>query len=390
MIRAYHDPSLRHPVSRDGTWNAAVEFVCATGGGRDKPVYLHNPSSQTLLLKLQAQASGFVITIPPSVSVAPGVTRLDVGVTAGALPLPTVVDFRLTGTVDVSQTGESGYADLAYSDQAYTLEADRLAGTLLKAEATAFCLPVGDERFGDLNPGPLKDVPALTEYVASGMGFVDDDYKAGMVRFMAEHLRDWGVWALNKHHMFTSGPMRHAKARAESIGYNPPGVPALHPALRRRVYASAYEIARKHGSAEGIRAVFRALGIPQVQLEVWREGFTWYVRVPQWVANTYDIDFLGVLALYHVDPYCVVNIAVNETTLERDYTDLDYTIEPGPAVQPPDTGTGAFLLLEDGVSYLLLEDGTRIELEEAGGGEAGEVVTYGGEIVTYGGETVTY
>jgi len=390
MIRAYHDPSLRHPVSRDGTWNAAVEFVCATGGGRDKPIYLHNPSSQTFLLKLQAQASGFVITIPPSVNVAPGVTRLDVGVTAGALPLPTVVDFHLTGTVDVSQTGESGYADLAYSDQAYTLEADRLAGTLLKAEATAFCLPVGDERFGDLNPGPLGDVSALSEYVASDMGFAVDDYKAGMVRFMAEHLRDWCVRALKQHYMFTSGPMRHAKARAESIGYNPPGVPALHPALRRRVYASAYEIARKVGSADGIRAVFRALGINQTQLDVRREGFVWYVRVPQWIAATYDIDFLGNLALYHVDPYCVVNIAVNEGTIEHDYSDIDWTIEPGPAVQPPDTGTGAFLLLEDGVSYLLFEDGTKIELEEEPEPPTSNTVTYYGDDVHYGGEEVEF
>lgn len=353
MIRAYHDPALKHPISRDGSWHSALEFVCARNSTRTKSLYLHNPTSATLLLKLSASASGFIVTHPVSVRVAPGVTRFEVTLTAGALPLPTTVDFAITGVADATETGHSGYADVAFTDDGYTLEADALGDTLLRAEATAFCLPVGDERFGDLNRGPLATVDSYAEYIASGMGFVDAEYQEAVVGFLAEHLRDWSVWALNKHYLFDAnvGPMRHAKARADSIGYAPPGVPSLHPALRRRVYARAYEIARKHGSAEGIKAVFQALGIPQVQLEVWREGFTWYVRVPQWVANTYDIDFLSALALYHVDPYCVVNVAVNQATLERDYTDLDYTIEP--------------------------KDGR-------------ERVTYGGEEVTYGGEEVTY
>ena len=365
MIRAYHDPALLHPISRDGTWNRAVEFVCARSGSRSKAIYLHNPTSATVLLKLQASAPGFAVTMPESVNVAPGVTRLEVSVTAGALPLPAVVDFVITGTVAADDPGYGAFTESAFSNDAYTMEPGTLGGTLLKAEASAFALPVGDERFGDLNDSPLATVDKFTDYIASGMGFVDDDYRSVVVGMLAEHLRDWSVWALNKHYMFDAnyGPMRHARARADSIGYNPPGVSGLHPALRRRVYASAYEIARKVGSADGIRAVFQALGIPQIQLDVWREGFTWYVRVPQWVANVYGTDFLGVLALYHVDPYCTVNLAVNEGTFEWDFTDIDYTVEPGHAVQPPPIGMGGHLLLEGGTAYLLLGGGARIELQ---------------------------
>ena len=382
MITAFHDPALRHPVSRDGSWTRAVEFVCARNWTRTKTIYLYNRSSATILLKLEGNLSGFGLSLPPSVNLPPGVTPLTITVAAGALPLPTTVDFQIIGRADESRTGQSGYVDLDYTDDAYTLDSHKLGGTLLKIEATAFCLPVGDERFNDLNPSPLATVQDYAAYIAKGMGFVDSDYKKAVVDFLAEHLRDWSVWALNKHYLFNSqyGPMRHAQARAESIGYRPPGVANLHPALRRRVYAHAYEIARKHGSAEGIRAVFQALGIPQVQLEVWREGFTWYVRVPQWVASTYDIDFLSALALYHVDPYCVVNVAVNQTTLEHDFTDLDYVVEPGHAVQPPDP-SGSDVVYH----------GTPVEY----GGEqvvytSDRTVTYGGEPVTYGGEEVTY
>lgn len=353
MIRAYHDPALRHPISRDDTWGQALEFVCARSSATTRRVYLHNPSAATLLLGLSASASGFVVTVPPSVNCPPGVTSFDVTVLAGSLPLPTVKDFVITATVDTSHFNSDGYSGAVYSDLDYVLEMGTLGGANVAIEATAFCLPVGDERFNDLNPGPLQAARDYTEYIASGMGFVDDDYKQIIVGFMAEHLRDWGVWALNKHYMFTKGPMRHARARADSIGYNPPGVPALPPEMRRNVYANAYDIARKTGSADGIRAIFEALGIPQTQLNVWREGFTWFVRIPQWIASRFNIDFLGNLALYHVDPYCTVNIAVNESTIDREYSDLDYTVEPGLTMDA-------------------------------------ETVTYGGADVTYGGEEVTY
>lgn len=379
MIRAYHDPALRHAITRDGSWTGALEFVCARGGARTKTVYVHNPTGVPVVFQpVTPSAPGFIVSLPASVRAEPGVTSFQVTVTAGALPLPIAIDFTITAVVDASRTGFSGYADLAYSDLDFTAEGFQTADLGLKIEATAFCLPVGDERFADLNPSPLASVAEFTDYLASGMGFVDAEYRDAVVAFMADHLRDWSVWALNKHYLFDAryGPMRFAKARADSIGYAPPGVPNFPPRIRRRVYARAYEIARKHGSAGAIRAILDALEVPPQQIEVMRSGFTWHVRVPQWVAAVYDLGLLADIVLYHVDPYCDVDLRVHEGTLAEEYSENAYHIEAGPSYQ----GVGNVTYHGEPVTY----QGDAVVYDPPEG------VLYQGEQVTYDGEDVTY
>ena len=365
MIRAYRDPALRYPLGRSGTWRSALEVPVARGHSRSKRVYVHNPNGATYLAKPEVigDTPGFIVELPESVSLKPGVTSFTVNITAGAgISLPTTVDFAIqtTGETQAGTLGKSTFSGQAYSEFDYTMEGQPSSDIGLRFEASAFALPSADERFGDLGTSPLRDVTNFTDYIASGMGFVDEAYKSRIVQFMADHTYDLGLWALNKHYRLDPryGPMRLATLRAQSMGYNPPGVPGLPPVIRRRVYSRAFELARDTGSAAGIRGIFSAIGVPVPEIDVWRNGFTWYVRVPQWVAAAYSLQLLGNLALYHVDAYCLVDLGVNQDTQSGVYSNLDYTLDP-----PPNLSSG-MLLVEDGVSYLLLESGDKIKLED--------------------------
>lgn len=342
MIRAYHDPALRTAVSRDGSWGAALEFACGSGQSREKTVYIHNPTSVSALIGLTVgDTTPFVAFLPPSIRAEPGITALTIRVEAGAgIVVPTTMDFAITGSVLVD-VGDQTHADSAFSDMEHTQETEGLVGEVLLIEASAFALPTADERFGDLGDSPLRGVDAFTEYVASGMGFVDEEYRERVVKFMAEQLYDSALWSLNKHYRLDPlyGPMRLARVRADTIGYDPPGVRGLKPDDRRKAYSRAFQLARATGSKEGVLMAMSSIGIPVQEVLVWHESDldTWYVRVPQWVLGQYDIDFIGNLALYHVDAYSVVNIGVHDDTVGNVYSDLDYTIED-PYVPPPGGG----------------------------------------------------
>lgn len=382
-LRAYHDPALTRSITRDGSWARALEFPVGGDSRRTKGIYVLNNGKDPIPVRLEGNAAGFSLIMPPAVTCKPGVTRIPISVETGRWLEPRAADFTISG-IAANEYGQQPYSNDAWSEFSSTHESEAATGEVLRVEASAFALATADERFGDFGDSPLRSVGNYTEYLAGGMGFVDADYKNTIVNLMAEHLYDPAVWALNKHLLFNAlyGPLRFARERASTIGYNPPGIPALPPTLRRRVYSRAFELGRKTGSAEGIKGIFNAIGIGLTEMLVWRESFTWFVRVPQWVAAVYDIDFLGTIALYHVDPWCVINIATHEGTLDREYSDLDYTIEPAEAIQ------GGNLLLEDGQYYLLLEDGTKIILE--GFYSSVEPVTYNGEQVTYGNEEITY
>lgn len=364
MIRAYRDPALRYPLGRSGTWRSALEVPVARGEAREKRVYVHNPSGATYLVKPEVVGAtpGFIVELPASVRLSPGVTSFTVRITAsGAVPLPSVADFviRTVGDTSSGQAGSSAHTTDAHLDVDYTMESAGSGEVSLRVEVSAFALPSADERFGDLGTSPLRSVTDFTTYLASGMGFVDEAYRSRMVQFMADHTYDLALWGLNKHYRLDPryGPMRLAHVRPNSIGYDPPGVPGLPPPIRRRVYARSFQLARDTGSAAGIKGIFQAIGVPQPEIAVWREGFTWFVRVPQWVAGAYSLDLLGQLALYHVDAYCLVNLGINEDTQAGVYSNLDYTVDPPLAL------SSGVLLIEDGVSYLLLESGDRIKLE---------------------------
>lgn len=332
MIRAYHDPALLRPISRDRSWLAALELPAGPQHYREKRVYIHNPDPATVTLTLShtnADAS-FDISIPATHSATTGVTSFLIRSTVRpAAPLPSLTDFAVTA---------AGF----------------------RLEVTAFALPVADERFGRQDVGPLRDVNALTRYVASGMGFVDQEYQDSMVVFMVDRLYDDAIWALNKHYLYNPlyCPMRLVKARANSMGYDPPGVPGLPPQVRRFVYSQAFRLARATGSQEGVLSIFRAVGVQLMGVDVWREDFTWFVRVPQWVLGQFSSALLAVLALYHVDAYCIVNFGVQGDTLGNDYYDIRYT---GDGIAP--IGPGAnFLLLESG-DIILLESGSKVIIE---------------------------
>lgn len=369
IIRAYHDPALRRPISRDGSWGSALELPCGPNGRREKRVYVHNPSAANIITGLQIPTvSGFGIIAPSSVNLAPGVTSFLIAAEAsGTYSGPLAMDFTINGVVEEDSLSPGGaFSDSSFTDSDEgTYSGSNISASTLRLEVTTFMLPTGDERFQPGGLGPLRSTASLATYVASGMGFVDDDYKAGVVDFVTEHTYDTTLWALNKHYLFNANysPMRLSRNRAEAIGYNPPGVPAMPPIIRRRVYSRAYELARATGSAAGILGIFQAIGVPLTQVGVEREGFTWYVSVPQWVAAVFNADLLGNLALYHVDPYCNVALSVNEETTVGYYSDLDYAVEPSPAY------AGGSLLLEH---------------------SAGQTVVYGGSTVTYGGSEVTY
>lgn len=304
MIRAYHDPGLRYPISRNGSWETALELPMGPGRQRAKTIYLHNPDPDPVALDLSSVAppAGFTLELPDEVVAQPGTTPLTVSMSASAsIDLPAVADFAI-------QAGD------------------------LRLEVSAFALPVADERFARSYVSPLAGVEEFTDYLASGMGFVDAGYREALVAFMADKALDLAVWALNKHYLFDArfAPMRLAQSRALSMGYDPPGVASMAPDIRRRVYHQAFDLARATGSYRGILGIFEAIGVPLVQISVWREDFTWYVRIPQWVNVAYGTNLLGALALYHVDAYCTVNLGIHGDTLGNEFFDISHTGDAAP------------------------------------------------------------
>lgn len=361
--RAYRDPALAYPLGRSGTWRSALEIPVARGHVRKKRVYLHNPTNTPILLQpqIQGSTSGFAVTIPSGVTALPGVSSFEIEVAAsGSVPLPTARDFAISTVVaGAVEYGEAPFSDMAHSDFDHTLESGTAQSSAFHFEVTVFALASADERFGDLGTSPLRSVGQFADYIASGMGFVDLDYRDSVVNFMADQTYDLALWAVNKHYLLDPlySPMRLAPIRASSIGYDPPVVPSLPPPIRRRVYSRAFDLARKLGSAAGIQGIFQAIGVPLAEVAVWRDGFVWYVRVPQWVAAAFGLPLLAQLALYHIDPYCVLDLATVADTMGNIYSEFDYTLEASAPL------AGGFLFVEDGVSYLLLEDGSKIVLE---------------------------
>lgn len=361
-LRAYADPALRNLIGRSGTWASALEMPSARGQGRTKRVYVHNPTQGGILIRPEVltPTGQFLVHLPNSVMLQPGVTSFPVEVTVGGgVPLPTAIDFAIGSIAATGESGSSPYSGSAYSGSDYTQSASPPVAASLRFEVTAFALPSADERFGDLGSSPLRNTHQFMEYIASGMGYADGAYKALMVDFMADKLYDLAIWAVNKHVFLNPmvSPMRLASRRAFSIGYDPPGLAGLPPGIRRRVYSRAFTLARNTGSAQGILGIMTAIGIPASQVTIWRTGFTWEVRVPQSVIDIYGADFLAQMALYHVDAYCVVGFGNQEAAVGHTYSDIDYTVEASPTI------ASGSILLEDGTSYLLLEDGSKIELE---------------------------
>ena len=304
-----------------------------------KTVYLYNssPNPQTATL-LDPPLKKFVLDVPRSISVPPGITPYQIAVVGDSTDLPWVEDFVIR-FVGAGSQPPIGWTDFDYSDWNGLSAGEATAGQeAFRVEVSAHVLPTGDERFGPKIKSHVDNVQTFTDYIASGMGSYSREYKDEKVNWAASLTHGHALWALNRQYLFDPryGPMRHAENRARAIGYAPPGIGQFPPAVRRRVLSRSFEIVRNLGTAEGYKLAFEALGVSVAGIEVVHDSlnFVWRIRLPVYAAAIFDLDYLGTYALYHTDAYNVVDLALKESPEAHYYTELDYTAAPVPPPLP--------------------------------------------------------
>lgn len=343
MIRAFHDPDLRFPLTRDGTWRTPLEFAIGRGRARTKTIYLYNDQPATIVMSpLPPTTQKFVVNLPTSISVPPGVTPLPIEVAGDSADLPWAEDFVLRFVREGNEP-PGGFTDTDFSSwDAYSGDVAYSEVEAARFEVSAFVLDTGDPRFDPVVKSHVDSARTFEQYLASGMGSWSEDYRKTRVRFAAEQLHEFALWALNKQHLFNPlyGPLRHAASRAEVIGYAPPGIAQFPPAVRRRVLAAAFPITRNLGSEEGLRLAFEALGVNLAGIEVHHDSLNhlWRIRLPRYAQSIFNIDYLGTFALYHVDAYSVIDLGLREDYDSIIYSNIDYTATPVDAPLAPILG----------------------------------------------------
>lgn len=347
MIRAFHDPGLRYPVSRTGAWESPVELVIARGGTDTKRVYLYNDSNRTVQLQFETpHMEKFVLTAPEKVIAWPGVTEIDISITGSSGSLPWVEDIALRFSTEDFETG-SGFTDNnEYTEWAHIYDPMAARGPagsdFLRFEISAFILPVADERYDPDKPTHLASRHTLQRYVTSGMGTWAADTTDQELDLITDLLYESTVWAVNKHYANNPlyGPLRFADSRAKALGYEPPGINQFPPSVRRRVLAASFRSVRTMSTEEGLRSAFAALGVEPGNMTVEHDSlnFTWKIRLPFYALGIFNLEYLGQYALYHVDAYNVVDIGIIETAESFIYTEIDYMVPPVLGPLPPTEG----------------------------------------------------
>ncbi len=332
---AYLDASYRTTISVDGTWQRAKEVVV---GKEPRGVTLHIFSAiketQEFILRPPV-VKNFAHDIPSSITINPGANSFIFEVSFTGTQRPTTEDFLLRFVKPDKPVEESAYLDFDYASwDAYIGGGVDPDPEELRFEISLFALETGDSIFP--TKSHLDTLNTYAKYVTSAAGYPDDRAFSNAYGFIIEKMYDKVLWAVNKHNLLFPlvGPLRFARQFSDLIDYKPPGLNLYPPKVRRQVLASAFEIASLKGTRQGLALAFQKLALGEVsvnELQIFREHdkFAWYVRIPPYVAETFNIDFLGQFALYHVDAYSQVAIQViNEEGVNFftnfSYVDLDF------------------------------------------------------------------